>query len=506
VKQAFFSTLCALALGLPGAWVLGTGRFRGSALVRGISAIPFAMPPILVALAFVLFFGNAGWINRAIVAGRDALFPGRGAGGGPLRILYKPEAIILAHGFYNFPLVIRLVGDRLYQARRSYAAAAATLGAGGIKTALTILLPLSLSPILAAALLCFLYSFTSFAVVLVLGGGPAATTLAVEIYRYARISLDYSAAGFFALIETLVACGALALHLFFNRRTGAGETGGIPAALERRDRSPPVFLLAVLYGAVLIVLVAGPLLSVPLESFLSRATRSAAPELSLRWWSSLPRRILPALGRSLLLAFLSAGIASVLAVLAAAPSGGKGGFGSSLIRLVTIAPLASSGIVLGLGWIILYGREHIRSLWALAAFQAVISLPFACSSVAEGFRTLPAGVLAAASVLGAGPVRRLFTVAVPLAAPRIRGAWGFAAAISLGELNGALMMGMEDWETLPLLVYRAAGAYRYGTACAAGTLLLLCCAGAFLLAETGFPDAAAASPGRTRRFPAGRAS
>jgi thiamine transport system permease protein len=488
VKQAFFSTLCALALGLPGAWVLGTGRLRGSALIRGLSAIPFAMPPILVALAFVLFFGNAGWLNRIIAAGREVFFPGRGQGtGGGLRILYKPEAIILAHGFYNFPLVIRLAGDRLYQVRRSYASAAATLGAGGLKTALTILLPLSLSSILAASLLCFLYSFTSFAVVLVLGGGPAATTLAVDIYRYARISLNYPAAGFLALIETLIACGALALYLLFSRGTGLEEAGNVPAALERRDRSPLRFLLIGLYGLALIFFVAGPLLSVPLESFLSRATRAAAPEFSLRWWFSLQDRVLPALGRSLLLAFLSAGIACTLSVLAAAPGRGKNGFGSALIRLVTAAPLASSGIVLGLGWIILYGQEQVRSVWAVAIFHAVISLPFAYSSVSEGFRALPASTLAAASVFGAGPVRRLFTVIIPLAAPRIRGAWGFAAAISLGELNGVLMIGMEHWETLPLLVYRAAGAYRYGTACAAGTILLLCCAGAFLLSEMKLP-------------------
>ncbi|MDR3160976.1 MAG: iron ABC transporter permease, partial [Spirochaetaceae bacterium] len=66
-----------------------------------------------------------------------------------------------------------------------------------------------------------------------------------------------------------------------------------------------------------------------------------------------------------------------------------------------------------------------------------------------------------------------------------RSAWAFSAAISLGELNAVLMLGLEGWETLPLLVYRAAGAYRYGTACAAGTLLMACCAGAFLLSEAG---------------------
>jgi thiamine transport system permease protein len=57
--------------------------------------------------------------------------------------------------------------------------------------------------------------------------------------------------------------------------------------------------------------------------------------------------------------------------------------------------------------------------------------------------------------------------------------------LSLGELNAVMMLGMEGWETLPLYIYRAVGAYRYGTACAAGTLLILGCAACLLLSETG---------------------
>jgi thiamine transport system permease protein len=89
----------------------------------------------------------------------------------------------------------------------------------------------------------------------------------------------------------------------------------------------------------------------------------------------------------------------------------------------------------------------------------------------------------AASVFGASPPLRILTVELPLVLRHIRSAWGFSAAISLGELNAILMLGMEHWETLPLFMYRAAGSYRYGLACAAGTLLILCCLGAFMISE-----------------------
>jgi thiamine transport system permease protein len=145
----------------------------------------------------------------------------------------------------------------------------------------------------------------------------------------------------------------------------------------------------------------------------------------------------------------------------------------------------SSGIVLGLGWLIIYKANFSRSAFTLALLHAVTALPFAFNSISEAFRSMPANTLNAALISGASPVKALLTTALPISMPRLRSAWGFAAALSIGELNAVMMLGMENWETLPLYIYRAAGAYRYGTACAAGTLLILCCAGGLLLSEAG---------------------
>jgi thiamine transport system permease protein len=497
LKQAALSTVLALVLGLPGAWFLSSaGGDRSPAARRGVSlrralrslsALPFALPPILVVLGFALFFGNSGWLNRGLAA----------LGLGPLRILYRPEAIILAHGFYNFPLVLRLAGDSLDQARRAYLPAAASLGASPLRALLPILLPLCLPGIVCAALLVFLYCFTSFAVVLVLGGGPATSTLAVEIYRYARLSLDYGAAGFLALVETAIAALAFALYLLVE-----GRLERINTAADRnrpmRGKGPSPLALG-LYGLVMALVVLGPILSIPLESVLQRASRAGRQEFSLSWWRIAGQGALPALGRSLILAFSSAGLSCLLAVLAngailtadgvtiggtgaAAP---RGGLLRTLIRVATVSPLASSGIVLGLGWLILYGREHARSFLSVALVHSVIALPFAFSSVSQGLANLPPTVMRAGTVFGAGPLARIFTLALPIASGRLRSAWAFAAAISLGELNAVMMLGMEGWETLPLFIYRAAGAYRYGAACAAGTLLILCCAVLMLLSDLG---------------------
>jgi thiamine transport system permease protein len=230
------------------------------------------------------------------------------------------------------------------------------------------------------------------------------------------------------------------------------------------------------------------------ESFFSKATRSAAARLSLRHWLGLGERALPALGRSLVLAACSATLASFLAVLAAssARTASPGSLLGNIIRFAALSPLASSGIVLGLGWLSFYGGVSGNSrslpaalpaaLPAVIALHAVIALPFAFNSISQGLRSIAPHTANAATVLGAGPVLRILTVEIPISLRRLRSAWAFSAAISLGELNAVLMLGLE-WETLPLLIYRAAGSYRYGPACAAGTLLLLASGAAFLVSE-----------------------
>ena len=486
IKQAFLSVLVSLALGLPGAWYLGSGKPHP--ILRTMSALPFAMPSILVVLGFVLFFGNSGWVNWLIgaITGRE----------GPLRILYKPGAIILAHGFFNFPLVVRLAGDGLARVRKSYAPAAANLGSSPLMTAFYIILPLAIPSLMAASLLVFLYSFTSFAVVLVLGGGPASTTLPVEIYRHAKIFLNYHNAGALALVETLIAISIFLAYVFFGRKARETETDIEDQGFEIVKSSGSRFnigsLLLTLYCLFAALFILGPIFSIILESFLWQPSRSAVKVISFIWWRSLGETCLPSLFRSLLLAFISASAACILAILSAGSvkildmqgKWKRSNFPlANIIRFTSAAPIVSSGIVLGLGWLILYGRHLSFAPLSLVILHSVIALPFAFNSIAEGFRSLPENTLAAASVLGASPIRMIFTIAIPLSFKRVCSAWGFAAALSLGELNSVMMLGMEKWETLPLYIYRAAGAYRYGTACSAGTLLILSCAACLLLSE-----------------------
>lgn len=502
--QAAASAALSLAIGLPGAWLLGGTRLGERRLARAIVAVPFAMPPVLVVLGFVLFFGNAGWANKAL----QGLFHLEDT---PLRILYRPGAIVLAHGFYNFPLVIRLAGDALASAKRAYGAAAASHGASPTAGFFLVYLPLALPAVATAALLAFLYSFTSFAIVLVLGGGPMASTIAVEIYRAAKVALDSTAAGTLAAAETAIALAVYVAYVKTERMAarfagaytdgsrGTGEGSPRPVQARRRGQAIP----AVLYLGAAALFVLGPIGAVAAESFLARRGAGGLA-FTLRWWKDAAASVLPATARSLVLAALASSISVAVASLAAlaewsarnaarlrgtgapAAATGRTPAVARIVGALCSVPVASSGIVLAFGWTRLYGFGGGKApILAAAALQACAALPFAFRSIRSGLAELSPSTAAAAESLGARPLVAGLSVALPAAGPSIRSAFAFSAAISLGELNAVLMLGMGDFTTLPILVYRAAGAYRYGAACAAGTVLALLCAGAFAASDLG---------------------
>ncbi|GAB1481253.1 hypothetical protein MASR2M78_00680 [Treponema sp.] len=240
--------------------------------------------------------------------------------------------------------------------------------------------------------------------------GPAATTLAVEIYRAARISLDFDTASALALIETLIAVSVFGIYVLSERKSRTyssvsySSTQDLPKSGEKgRFNVYRFFLLG--YLALAGILVLGPLVSVPLESFLSRSSRSALPSFSLRWWLQLKNSALPALLRSLILAATSASLASLLAIGAASSrwlSQTRPLAGSSL-NFIMSAPLFSSGIVLGLGWMQLYGSNFSRSFVSVALVHAVVALPFAFRSISEAFSDLPSSSAEASASLGASP-------------------------------------------------------------------------------------------------------
>ncbi len=475
LEQALMSALAALALGLPGAWLVAHYDFPGRRLLKALSAVPFSVPPLLVVLSFVLYFGRSGWINRLSMMAFGLSEP-------PFTFLYGFWGIVLVHGFYNFPIVLQTVGEVWARIPRDREESARLLGAGRLRAFATGTLP-SLAPAIAQATgLAFLFCFFSFAVVLVFGG-LTGSTLEVEVYRRARIEADPSGAAAIALLESAVAMAVVALIGLAEGKNSAARRGGTPVKRERPAGWSAIALLA--YASLIAVFFFGPLAALAVEAFTVSGPPGEAARAGFGNFARLFARagFLSSLADTAVTALPAAFLAAFAGSLAAVGMGRKDFRGRGLAGL----PLAISGIVAALGWSLIFPDGGNALVVPVLAFTA---LPFVIKSVSGALATLEPGPGLAARTLGASALRATLTIKFPAVAPAILAAGAFSFAISAGDLNAPLVLGRGSFQPIPILMYRLTSSYRFSEACAAGLVLALM-TGLVFFAKDGGSDARA---------------
>jgi thiamine transport system permease protein len=478
--QAALSTLLTLLLGLPAAWLFARYDFRARPLLRTLTAIPFMLPTVVVAAGFNAWLGGRGWLNLALMN----LF---GLDAPPLTFVGTLGAILLAHVFYNTTIVIRLVGNALTHLDPRLEQAARTLGAAPRRVFTAVTLPLLRLPLLAATLLVFLFDFTSFGVILLLGGARFAT-LEVEIYLQTIQFFNLPLAAWLALIQLLCTLAFSALYSRVVTRLAA-PLGPRPAAanLRRPQTARQRFFVAGL-SCLLILLFAFPLLSLParslvrLEADLGQRgqvryglTGDYYAELFINRSGSL--FYVPPL-RALANSLAYAGLTVLLSLTLGFPVASALARPGRLERLLDpflMLPLGASAVTLGLGFIVSFGRWLASPLFVPLA-HALIALPFVIRSLQPALASIPERLRQAAAALGASPLQVWRTVDWPIVRRATLAAAVFAFTVSLGEFGAAALLVRPEFPTLPTAIYRflsQPGGLNYGQAMAMATILMI---------------------------------
>ncbi len=494
VWQALLSMLLTMLAGLPAAYLFARYSFPGKRVLRVLTTLPFIMPTVVVAAAFNALLGPRGLANVFLMDAFHLQTP-------PIRLLNTLGAILLAHVFYNTTVVIRMVGTAWAQLDPRLGQAARVLGASPARTLREVTLPLLLPSILSAALLVFLFDFTSFGVILLLGG-PRYATLEVDIYIQALQMLNLPLAGVLSAVQ--LAC-TLLITLAYSRLGGRevvplaprlhGE--GTTRAVTARQK-----LVVALLTAGIFVLLVSPLAALALRSVTrldaERGQRGAVNGgLTLDYYRELfvNRRgslfyVPPAAAarNSLLYAGSTVVLSLGMGFLAAYALARRSKINRVLDPLLML-PLGASAVTLGLGYIIVFNRPplDVRSFPALIPIaHSLVALPFVVRTLQPALASIPVNLINAAAVLGASPLRAWREVELPIVGRAAAVAAIFSFTISLGEFGATSFLARPEYPTLPIAIFRflsQPGALNYGQALAMAALLMLVCAAAILVLE-----------------------
>ncbi len=470
--QATLSLLLTFVLGIPSAILFSRFEFPAKSFLRALTAVPFMLPTVVVAAGFNALFGPRGWLNLTF-------FPSH-----PIPFVGTLGAILIAHVFYNTTIVIRIVGNALTHLDVRLEQAARTLGADTAQVWRSIILPLLRGPLLAAGLLVFLFDFTSFGVILLLGG-PRFATLEVETYIQALQFLNLPMAALLTIFQLLC---TLVFSIIYSRVVTQSLVPTMPRpVIARAPKSlrERVFTFSML--GLLIAFFALPLLALPLRSVTrldaDRGDRSTVQRgLTTDYYTELfiNRRgsifyVPPAEAARNSLGYAAATV--ILSLVLGAPVASalaRPGRLEKILDPLLLLPLGTSAVTLGLGFIVAFSRL-LASPWLVPLAHTLIALPFVIRILQPALASIPDRLRQAAAALGASPLRVWLTVDWPIIRRATLTAATFAFTISMGEFGAAFLLTRPEYPTLPVAIYRflsQPGGLNYGQAMAMSTILM----------------------------------
>ena len=479
--QALASTALTLAVGLAPAYVFARYRFAGRTFLLGLMTAMFVLPTVVMGAAILAV--------------------------APDSIDHTVWAVLIAHVIFNLAVVVRVVGAMWERLPRDMEAAAATLGASRAAVFRHVTLAQLHPAILAAAMIVFVFTFTSYGVIRIVAA-PGTRTIEVEVWRNATQLGRIGQAAVLALVQLAILAAAVTWATRRQRR--ASRALALDEAARRAHPRTPRErrFVTTIAGATAVVLL------VPLGALVVRSLRTPTGWSTAAWTHLGRLEVRPGLSlgidplAAIRVSLTTAAVATMIAVvvggsasLAIAASGRLG----RLLDTGSTLPIATSAVTIGFGMLITFDTDPVdwrASWWLVPVGQALVALPFVIRNCLSVLRAVDPSLTDAAATLGASPTRAWSTIVVPNLWRPLAGGAALAAAISLGEFGATSLLSRSGNETMPIVIEQLLGrtgsilqaqGYVLATLLAAMTILLVA------VVEVATGDAFGADQHRTDR-------
>ena len=480
------SVALAAAVGVPLAFLFERTEFPGRRFLGAIASLPVVLPPLVGVIAFLFLYGESGFVSRAVQGILQLREP-------PWR-LAGPGAVLLVHAYSMYVYFYLFVRAGLARQDAALLEAAASLGAGRMRTLFQVTLPLLRPALGSAALLTFMTSLASFSAPYLFGGGFRVMTTQIVA---SKLNGDLGLAQVETVMLAVVAILGLAALRRLDREAGAGGATGVRgiAPARRRLASPLARGLAFVLGWAMAAVLLLPPAVLVLISFVppfTWTTERIPPVLDGRNWAALvgqPEHLRPVVN-SLWMATAATAAAVVLGLAAARQAAvlRRGALAGALEWLIAL-PWAIPGTVFAIALATTFGVSQpwlgrfvlIGTPWILPLAYLVRNLPLTGRGALAGLRGIDPALEEAAASLGADRWRRLGRVVLPLLRPALAAGAGLAFITALGDFVTSIVLYTYDTRPIAIEILSSLRLQNLGMAAVYGVLLMAASTAAFLL-------------------------
>jgi iron(III) transport system permease protein len=474
-ELAFAVATIAVAAGAPLAWLVSRTDMPGRAVIRPLILAAFVTPSFLGANAWIFLAApNSGMLNqvwRSVMRTEHGLLDIFGLGGA-----------IFVIALYSIPYTFSFVSATLELMSSELEDAATTLGSGTLRTAWQITLPLALPAILAGFVLSFLEAIELFgppAFLLIPARQQVMTTQLYLFFSQFPPQIEVAAAYAMPLLLVTIVLLFLQRRVLGRRRfvTVTGKGGGRRRVRLGRWRTP-LAVLAFVPPLLAVILPYGALLLVSVQHSWGRGPL-APGNLTLHWyrWAILENPVTrDAIAHSLEYASVAATLAVVLATVVAYLTVRRLVPYASVLGFVAMAPFVVPGIVLAIGFLAAYSHRPVllygTALILIAAY-ATRFLPIAYSNGTSILRSINVDLENAARTLGAGRLRSMWAVTVPLLRRGLLSGWLLVFIPALRELSASIFLFTPRTHVITTVIFDFSDAGNYEAVSTMGVLMMV---------------------------------
>ena len=477
------SVALSAMVGVPLAFMFERTQFPGRRILGALVALPVALPPLVGVIAFLFLYGESGFMTRGIQAVL-------GLESSPWK-LSGPFAILLVHAYSMYVYFYLFTRAALSRLDPSVLEAAASLGAGRLRTLVRVTLPLLRPALIGAALLTFMTSLGSFSAPYIFGGGfRVMTTQIVASKLNGQTAMAQAEAVTLAAVALVGLWAMLRLDRSQVRVVG-GVRGIAPARRVLRSGWARLGATALGWGLAIFLLL--PHITLVVISLVPRSTWTVElvpPVLDFSNYGELisaPERLRPIVNSIWMAAVATLG-AVALGLAAARSSLRVGGRLGGALQTLIASPWAIPGTVFAIslatafsvnaplaGRVILVGTP-----WILPLAYLVRSLPLTGRSAIAGLSQLDRSMEEASASLGAGRWRTLRRVTIPLLWPALAAGAVLAFITALGDFVTSIVLYTYDTRPISIEILSSLRLQDTGVAAVYGVLLMVVSGAAFL--------------------------
>jgi iron(III) transport system permease protein len=477
------TTIWGMALGLPLAWLLSRSDDRWTAVARTVICLGFVLPEFIYAIAYVFVLDpQTGYLTRLIhLVAPDFRPP-----------LYGLWGMVLLTGFFCIPQIVILVEPALRNVSADLEEAAEACGSRTLNTLLRVTFPLVMPSVLTAALLTFLLAFASFGIPAALGIPSYFYVLSTDVYSLvSNYPPQFGQAAVLSMLFLVIGILIAVLQMYATRLSFRYRTLGGKGFRRRRQR--PGLAVRVLRASYL-WLVAAAVSIVPIAMI-------AAVSFAAKWWQLPGRLTLGNYGFVLFKDPLLAEIAmttgsvtflAILGVIVLALAMGiyttarPGGAGSICVRILGYVALSVPPIAFTVGALLAYVKpplEFYGTIWILVLAYWARFYPLAAAPIADALGQIDPALRESAAVSGAGGLRRLWSIELPLVRSAVVAAALVVMMFTIRELLSAIFLQSSQVKMAMVSVFNYWDEGNFERAAAMATVIVLVSGTIFVFAN-----------------------